>query len=161
MPLLRQAWYFCIRSLLHGGAATFNYYIDQTTPARATLITTRNRDGSVAHLAGTGQRELYYVYDTSGNNARETVKPTPTRLNSPITEMAYSAEELTDGIYRTVTRTRYNAAGNPLVSVQKSLVSNLSDTLESKNLTIDERNLTSTQWVEYHNGTKRKSYNTL
>ena len=161
LPLLRQAWYFCIRSLLHGGAATFNYYIDQTTPARATLITTRNRDGSVAHLAGTGQRELYYVYDTSGNNARETVKPTPTRLNSPITEMAYSAEELTDGIYRTVTRTRYNAAGNPLVSVQKSLVSNLSDTLESKNLTIDERNLTSTQWVEYHNGTKRKSYNTL
>ncbi len=29
------------------------------------------------------------------------------------------------------------------------------------NLTINERNLTSTQWVEYHNGTKRKSYNTL
>ena len=50
---------------------------------------------------------------------------------------------------------------NSKVSVQKSLVSNLSDTLESKNLTIYERNLTSTQWVEYHNGTKRKSYNTL
>ena len=98
-----------------------------------------------------GQRELYYVYDTSGNNARETVKQTlalvssPTRLNSPITEMAYSAEELTDGIYRTVTRTRYNAACNPLVSAQKSLVSNLSDTLESKNPTIDEGNLTSTR----------------
>ena len=30
-----------------------------------------------------------------------------------------------------------------------------------KNLTINERNLTSTQWVEYHVGTKRKSYNTL
>ena len=40
-------------------------------------------------------------------------------------------------------------------------MSNLSDTIESKNLTIDERNLTSTQWVEYHVGTKRKSYNTL
>ncbi len=211
-----------------------------TTPAGATLITTRNRDGSVAHLYGTGQRELYYVYDTSGNNARETVKladnttilsqtittdfgqvvaqaqpnanggfiysrseynakgqltkqyqdtgwntaktaatlyeydtfgnvvkqtlalsSSPTPQNSPVTEMAYGAEALTDGIYRTVTRTRYNAEGNPLVSVQKSLVSNLSDTLESKNLTIDERNLTSTQWVEYHNGTKRKSYNTL
>ena len=211
-----------------------------TTPAGATLITTRNRDGSVAHLAGTGQRELYYVYDLNGNNARETVKPadnttilsqtittdfgqvvaqaqpnanggfiysrseynakgqltkqyqdtgwntaktaatlyeydafgnvvkqtlaltsSPTPQNSPVTEMAYGAEELTDGIYRTVTRTRYNAEGNPLVSVQKSLVSNLSDALESKNLTIDERNLTSTQWVEYHNGTKRKSYNTL
>ncbi|MBE6410069.1 MAG: sugar-binding protein, partial [Akkermansiaceae bacterium] len=210
------------------------------TPAGATLITIRNRDGSVAHLYGTGQRELFYVYDLNGNNARETVKladnttilsqtittdfgqvvaqaqpnanggfiysrseynakgqltkqyqdtgwntaktaatlyeydafgnvvkqtlalsSSPTPLNSPVTEMAYGAEALTDGIYRTVTRTRYNAAGNPLVSVQKSLVSNLSDTLESKKLTIDERNLTSTQWVEYHNGTKRKSYNTL
>ena len=30
-----------------------------------------------------------------------------------------------------------------------------------KNLTINERNLTSTQWVEYHVGTKRKSYNSL
>ena len=59
------------------------------------------------------------------------------------------------------TNTRYNAEGNPLVSVQKLLISNLSDTIESKNLTIDERNLTSTQWVEYHVGTKRKSYNTL
>ncbi len=33
--------------------------------------------------------------------------------------------------------------------------------ISNKNLTIDERNLTSTQWVEYHVGTKRKSYNTL
>ncbi len=229
----------------HGRVTTTAYSEDGltttlTTPAGATLITTRNRDGSAAHLAGTGQRELYYVYDTNGNNARETVKladnatilsqsittdfgqvvaqaqpnasggfiysrseynalgqltkqyqdtgwntaktaatlyeydafgnlvkqilalaSSPTPQNSPITEMAYGAEELTDGIYRTVTRTRYNAEGNPLVSVQKSLVSNLSDVLESKNLTIDEKNLTSTQWVEYHNGTKRKSYNTL
>ncbi len=209
-----------------------------TTPAGATLITTRNRDGSVAHLYGTGQRELFYVYDLSGNNARETVKladnttilsqtittdfgqvvaqaqpnanggfiysrseynalgqltkqyqdtgwntaktaatlyeydafgnvvkqtlalaSSPTPLNSPVTEMAYGAEALTDGIYRTVTRTRYNAAGNPLARVQKSLVSNLSDTLESKNLTIDERNLTSTQWVEYHVGTISQHWN--
>ncbi len=210
------------------------------TPAGATLITTRNRDGSVAHLYGTGQRELYYVYDTHGNNARETVKladnttilsqtittdfgqvvaqaqpntsggfiysrseynalgqltkqyqdtgwntaktaatlyeydafgnvvkqtlalaSSPTPQNSPVTELAYGAEALTDGIYRTVTRTRYNAEGNPLVSVQKSLASNLSDVLESKILTIDERNLTSAQWVEYHDGTKRKTYNAL
>ena len=33
--------------------------------------------------------------------------------------------------------------------------------ISNKNLTIDERNLTSTQWVEYHVGTKRKSYNSL
>ena len=64
-------------------------------------------------------------------------------------------------MFSVIANTRYNAEGNPLVSVQKSLVSNLSDAIESKNLTIDERNLTSTQWVEYHVGTKRKSYNTL
>ena len=47
------------------------------------------------------------------------------------------------------------------MSVLKLLISALSDTLESKNLTIDERNLTSTQWVEYNNGTKRTLYNSL
>ena len=47
------------------------------------------------------------------------------------------------------------------MSIQKSLISNLSDAIESKNLTINERYLTSTQWVEYHIGTKRKSYNSL
>ena len=59
------------------------------------------------------------------------------------------------------TRTRYNAEGNQLVSVQKLLISDLSDSLEGKNLTIDERNLTSTQWAEYHDATKRKTYNAL
>ena len=64
-------------------------------------------------------------------------------------------------MFSVTTNTRCNAEGNPLVSIQKSLISNLSDAIESKNLTIDERNLTSTQWVEYHVGTKRKSYNSL
>ncbi|MEE1288169.1 MAG: hypothetical protein UHK44_06180 [Bacteroidaceae bacterium] len=75
--------------------------------------------------------------------------------------MAYSVETSDESVFCVTTNTRYNAESEPLVSVQKSLISNLSDTLESKNLTIDERNLTSTQWVEYHVGTKRKSYNTL
>ena len=77
----------------------------------------------------------FYEYDAFGNVVKQTLAlaSSPTRLNSPITEMAYSAEELTDGIYRTVTRTRYNAAGNPLVSVQKSLVSNLSAYCLKKN----------------------------
>ena len=64
-------------------------------------------------------------------------------------------------MFSVTTNTRYNAEGNPLVSMQKLLVPHLSDAIESKILTIDERNLTSTQWVEYHVGTKRKSYNTL
>ena len=58
-------------------------------------------------------------------------------------------------------QTHFNTEGNPLGRVQKSLISGLSATLESKNLTIDERNLTSTQWVEYNNGTKRTLYNSL
>ena len=64
-------------------------------------------------------------------------------------------------MFSVTTSTRYNAEGNSLLSMQKSLISNLSDTIESKNLTINERNLHSSQWVEYHVGTKRKSYNSL
>ena len=103
-----------------------------------------------------------YEYDAFGNVVKQTLAlaATPTKDNSPVVEMAYSVESTDEGVFSVTTNTRYNAVGNPLVSVQKSLISNLSDTIESKNLTIDERNLTSTQWVEYHVGTKRKSYNT-
>ncbi len=45
-----------------------------TRPNGATLITTRNTDGSVAHVYGTGQRELYHVYDLNGSTLRESVK---------------------------------------------------------------------------------------
>ena len=104
-----------------------------------------------------------YEYDSFGNMVKQTLAlaATPTKDNSPLVEMAYSVESTDEGVFSVTTNTRYNAEGNPLVSVQKLLISNLSDTIESKNLTIDERNLTSTQWVEYHVGTKRKSYNSL
>ena len=104
-----------------------------------------------------------YEYDAFGNMVKQTLalSATPTKDNSPVVEMSYSVESTDEGVFSVTTNTRYNAEGKPLVSVQKLLISNLSDTIESKNLTIDERNLTSTQWVEYHVGTKRKSYNTL
>ena len=104
-----------------------------------------------------------YEYDSFGNLTKQTLAlfATPTKDNSPVVEMTYSVESTDEGVFSVTTNTRYNAEGNPLVSMQKSLMSNLSDAQESKNLTIDERNLTSTQWVEYHVGTKRKSYNTL
>jgi len=86
---------------------------------------------------------------------------TPTKDNSPLVEIAYSVESTDEGVFSVTTNTRYNAESEPLTTVQKSLISSFSDTLGSKNLTIDERNLTSTQWVEYHVGTKRKSYNSL
>ena len=104
-----------------------------------------------------------YEYDSFGNVVKQTLAltDTPTPQNSPITELSYSVESTDEGVFSLTTNTRYNAEGNPLVNTQKSLISNLSNAVESKNLTIDERNLTSTQWVEYHVGTKRKSYNTL
>ena len=104
-----------------------------------------------------------YEYDAFGNMVKQTLAlaDTPTKDNSPVVEMSYSVESTNEGVFSVTTNTRYNAEGNPLVSVQKSLISHLSNAVESKNLTIDERNLTSTQWVEYHVGTKRKSYNSL
>ena len=209
-----------------------------TTPAGATLTTRHHPDGSVLSLSGSGQRELHYAYDMSGNNLRTTVKnaagaiisqsivngfgqtvvearasttgfiyrrleydtfgrqvksyedtgwntartaatlleydafgnitkqtlalsSSPTAANSPMLELAYGVEELADGIYATTTETTYNAAGFPLVSVQKELISELSPTLESKNLTIDNRGLTSVEWTEYNGTTKRTTYSSL
>ena len=59
------------------------------------------------------------------------------------------------------TTTRYNAAGQPLSSVQKQLISELSPTLESKSVFVSERGLTSTQWSEYSEDTKRIQYSAV
>jgi hypothetical protein len=42
---------------------------------------------------------------------------------------------------------RYNADGQPLSSVQKQLISQLSPTLKSKSVFVSERGLTSTRWT--------------
>ena len=81
--------------------------------------------------------------------------------NSPVTETGYSAEYLQVGVYSITTTTRYNAAGQPLTSVQKRLISQLSPTLESKSVFVSERSLTSTTWSEYSAGTKRVQYSTM
>ena len=64
---------------------------------------------------------------------------TPTKDNSPVVEMSYSVESTDEGVFSVTTNTRYNAEGNPLVSVQKLLASHLSNAVKRKNLTIDER----------------------
>ena len=78
--------------------------------------------------------------------------------NSPVTEYAYGAESTEEGIFSLSTTTRYNAAGQPLTSSQKQLVSQLSPTLESKVISVNERGLTSTQWSVYNTDTKRIRY---
>ncbi len=53
------------------------------------------------------------------------------------------------------TTTHNNAEGAALIATQKELISQLSATLESKSVSINERNLTSTAWTEYSGSTKR------
>ena len=78
-----------------------------------------------------------------------------------MTETSLGVESLADGVYSTTTTTRYNAAGQPLSSVQKQLISELSPTLESKSVFVSERGLTSTQWSEYSEDTKRIQYSAV
>ena len=104
-----------------------------------------------------------YEYDSMGNVVKQTlalaVLPSP--ANSPITETSFGAESLEDGVYSITTTTRYNAAGQPLSSVQKQLISQLSATIENKSVFVNERGLTSTQRSEYSAGTKRVQYSTM
>ena len=104
-----------------------------------------------------------YEYDAMGNVVKQTLAlaELPSPENSPITETSFGAESLEDGVYSITTTTRYNAAGQPLISVQKRLISQLSPTLESKSVFVSERGLTSTQWSEYSAGTKRVQYSTM
>lgn len=56
----------------------------------------------------------------------------PTKDNSPVVEMTYSVESAEDGVFSVNTQTHYNAAGQPLCSIQKQLISQLSATFENK-----------------------------
>ena len=49
----------------------------------------------------------------------------------------------------------------PLTSVQKQLISQLSALIESKSVFVSERGLTSVQWTEYSEHTKRVQYSTV
>ena len=103
-----------------------------------------------------------YEYDSMGNVVKQTLAlaENPTPENAPITETAYGTEALEDSVYSLTTTTRYNAAAQPLTSVQKQLISQLSPAIESKSVFISERGLTSTQWTEYSEHTKRVQYST-
>ena len=72
----------------------------------------------------------------------------------------HGVESLTDGVYSVTTTTRYNAAAQPLTSVYKHLISQLLPSIETKSVFVSERGLTSTQWSEYSEHTKRVQYST-
>ena len=104
-----------------------------------------------------------FEHDVFGNICKQTLAltDTPTKDNSPVVEMAYSVESMDDGIYSVTTQTRYNAEGEPLVSLQKQLVSQFSATLANKSISTDERGNSSTNWTLYTAPAKVTSYSTI
>ena len=104
-----------------------------------------------------------YEYDCFGNVSKQTLAlaDSPTKDNSPVVEMAYSVESAEDGVFSVTTQTRYNAAGEPLSSTQKQLISQLSATLASKSISTDERGNSSTNWAVYSAPAKVTSYSTI
>ena len=103
---------------------------------------------------------MLYEYDGFGNITKQTLSlaDTPTANNSPVEESAYGVEAAADGEYAVTIRTRYNAAGEPLISTEKRLISELSATLASKSISINERGNISTSWSEYTAPTKVTHY---
>ena len=66
-----------------------------------------------------------------------------------------------EGVFACTTQSRANAEGALLVSVHKQLISQLSPTLAEKVIAVDERGLTSADWVVYNNSTKRTRYSSV
>ena len=75
--------------------------------------------------------------------------------NSRITAWSYGTEQSEDGVYQVVTATRNNGRGTTCDETQKTLLSSLSSTLESKVISIDPRGNASEQWSEYGPGAVR------
>ena len=135
------------RTLVNG----FGQSVVQVTPATAGFLYDRSEYNAQGRLIRTwrdaGTQEgaaamapTLYEYDAFGNMTRETLalaeQPAPD--NSPIREYAFSVENAEDGIYMVTAQTRYNAEGQPLVSVRKQLLSELSGVLETKAVIVHE-----------------------
>ncbi len=104
-----------------------------------------------------------YEYDAMGHLTRETLAlaEDATVENSPIIEWAYGAESTEEGVFSLTTTTHYNAAGQPIASTQKQLISQLSSTLKGKMISVSKRGLTSMQWSVYNEATKRTRHSTV
>ena len=151
------------RSIVNGVEETLRTGVPNTTGGIIYIRGTYNVKGQLikeqtdAGNAATTMAPTLWEYDAFGNRTKEIWKfaDPSTVSNSRITTWSYGAEQAEDGVYRTVTTTKNNGQGTTYTETQKTLVSSLSPTLESKTVSIDPRGNISTQWSEYGAGAVR------
>ena len=151
------------RSIVNGAGETLRtgvpntvggvIYTRNTYNARGQLTKTQTDAGNAA----TTMAPTLWEYDAFGNRTKETWKlaDPATVSNSRITAWSYGTEQSEDGVYQVVTATRNNGRGTTCDETQKTLLSSLSSTLESKVISIDPRGNASEQWSEYGPGAVR------
>ena len=125
-------------------------------------VSTYNNKGQLTRTQQGQLAPTTYAYDSMGNQMQQTQlldssSPADTTKNV-IVKQVRSYLKLDDGVYQVLTSERNNAEGEWLTSEQKTLVSKLSSTLQSKQISVDERGNTGTMWTEYSEGTERKIY---
>ncbi|MCH5285454.1 MAG: RHS repeat protein, partial [Akkermansiaceae bacterium] len=140
---------YLLRSATTGGNGTF---LDTTSTYNEKDQLVQESTGSLAPVT--------YEYNSMGRTSRMTTlldaaAPQDATKNR-ITTYTYGYEKGTDGeVYQVTTTQRNNPAGEWLTSTRKILISQLSPTLESKQISTDERGHTTTAWTEYGSGTQR------
>jgi len=151
------------RSIVNGAGETLRTGVPNTVGGVIYTRRTYNAKGQLvkeqtdAGNAATAMAPTLWEYDAFGNRTKETWKlaDPATVSNSRITAWSYGAEQAEDGVYRVVTATRNNGRGTTCDETQKTLLSSLSSTLESKDISIDPRGNASEQWSEYGPGAVR------
>jgi len=151
------------RSIVNGAGETLRTGIPNTVGGVIYTRRTYNAKGQLvkeqadAGNAATAMAPTLWEYDAFGNRTKETWKlaDPATVSNSRITTWSYGAEQAEDGVYQVVTATRNNGRGTTCDETQKTLLSSLSPTLESKVISIDPRGNASEQWSEYGPGAVR------
>ena len=151
------------RSIVNGVEETLRTGVPNTTGGTIYTRSTYNAKGQMtkeqtdAGNAATTMAPTLWEYDAFGNRTKEIWKlaDPATVSNSRITAWSYAVEQAEDGVYHVVTTTRNNGQGTTYDETQKTLLSSLSPTLESKVISIDPRGNISTQWSEYGAGALR------
>ena len=138
------------------------------TTLENTYVYTRsvyNALGQLTRRTTGSQAPTLFEYDAMGALTKQTLllddaHPEDVTKNRIVTQTR-AFEEQGDGIYEVTTTTRTNAAGDPLTSQRKRLVSRLSSSIESKTIAIGERGHASTTWTEYAGAAKRTHKRTI